>query len=426
MKTLMFVAVGTRGDIQPIIALAEAVKAVGYRVVILGGANFKEWVESRNLTFYPMQVNMEDMMNTPEGKAWVDNAGKNPISEGRAMRRMLNAHGAAIIEDVIRFCPEADVLFSNLPSFGLVDAIAEKCNKPHIRIMFSPLTPTNDPRSTMVPAYARGSSPLNRFAAYIGIYFTYWVAKENVASMREQLGLPAWGWSDYRRAWGNVPVLTGISPLITPPDPLWDDRVAVTGYWFGQEDSTWQPPQALQDFLAQGEAPIYVGFGSMPNSDPERTTRSIIAALERTGQRGIIQRGWAQLGMLPQPDHIFSLDSAPHEWLFPRMRALIHHGGAGTTAMGIRAGVPATIVSHLGDQPYWGRRLHELGIGGKPISSLHLNASKLEDAIQTMLTEDVQQRARTFSEQFRQEKGVANAVAFIQRVERVCKMNGIV
>lgn len=411
----MFVTVGTRGDIQPIVALAEALKAAGDHVVILGGANFKAWVESRDLTFHPMQVNMEDMMNTPEGKAWADNAGKNPIKEARAMRRMLSVHGAAVAEDIMRFCPEADALFSNLPTFGMVDAVAEKYNKPHTRVMFAPLTPTNDPRSTMVPAYPNGPSPLNRFSAHMGIYFTWWVAKDNLAAVRQQLDLPAWSWGDYRKAWGRVPVLTGISPLITPPDPQWHDRVAVTGYWFGQEDLAWQPPQDLQTFLAQGEAPVYVGFGSMPNSDPESTTRSIITALERTGQRGIIQRGWAQLGVKRLPDHIFLLDSAPHEWLFPRAKALIHHGGAGTTAMGIRAGVPATIVSHLGDQPYWGRRLYELGIGGKPIKSIHLNAEKLEKAIQTMLQENVQQRARDFGEQFRQEKGIENAVTFIQR-----------
>ena len=411
----MFVAVGTRGDIQPVLALGEALQQVGYRVVIVGGANFQAWVESRGLVFYPMQSDMETMMNSAEGKAWADNAGKSPISEGRAMRKMLAVHGHHILDDVLRFCPEADVLFSNLPTFGLVDAIAEKYQKPHVRIMFAPLTPTDDPRSTMIPAYPYGRSRLNRVATHIGIYFTHWVAQDSVSRIRERLGLAAWGWRDYMRAWGDVRILAGISPLITPPDPEWGDDVAVTGYWFGQDDVAWQPPQELSNFLAQGPAPIYIGFGSMPNSDPINTTRSIITALDRTGQRGIIHRGWANLGALKLPDTILLIDGVPHEWLFPRMQALIHHGGAGTVAMGVRAGVPATIIPHLGDQPYWGRRLYELGIGAKPIRRIDLNAAKLQRAIEQMMQDTMRGRARDLGRQFRQEKGIENAVTTLQR-----------
>lgn len=416
MKTLMFVAVGTRGDVQPIVALGVALKAVGYQVIIAAGKNFQSWVESRGLTFFAMRTDIETMMNSPAGRHWADNAGKSPMVEGRAMRRMFSDHIEIIVEDLVEFCPQADVLFSNLPTFGFVEAAAEKYGKPHVRVMFSPLTPTDDPRSTMKPAWPAGRSPLNQLSGHIAIYFLHWVSRENIDLIRARFGLSPWGWRDYARAWHRVTALAGISPLITPPDPAWGEHVVTTGVWTEPDQQDWRPPADLEAFLAAGAAPVYIGFGSMPNSAPEQMTRDIIAALGRTGQRGIIHRGWASLGADNAPDTVFFSDGAPHDWLFPRMKAVIHHGGAGTTMTALRAGVPSAVVSHLGDQPYWGRRIHELGVGARPIPRTQLNADRLARAIEAMLgSPDMAVRARALSEQLRTETGIENAVAFIQQ-----------
>lgn len=419
MTKLVFVAFGSRGDVQPILALGKALRAAGFEVIVAAGNNFQSWVESHGLTYLPMHADIESMMNSPTGRHWAENAGKSPMVEGRAMRAMFRDHSEVIIEDLLEICPQGDVLFSNLPTFGFVEAVAEKLNKPHVRVMFSPLTPTNDPRSTMSPAWPFGSSPLNRLSGYIAIYFLYWIARENIGLIRSRLGLSPWGWRDYVSAWNRVVALSGITPLITPPDPGWGDRVTITGCWFEPVQTDWQPPADLHDFLGAGEAPIYVGFGSMPNSDPERTARDIIEALRRTGQRGIIHRGWANLSVAGAPDTVFFSDGAPHDWLFPRMKAVIHHGGAGTTMTALRAGVPSTVVAHLGDQPYWGRRIYELGLGAKPIKRTQLNADRLTQAIHAMIgTPHMRDRVEAFRQQLEAETGLQNAVAFIERYLR--------
>lgn len=419
MRTLMFVAIGTRGDVQPIVVLGEALQAAGERVVIVAGANFQAWVERRGLTFYPLQADMEVMMRSPAGQAWADNAGKNPVIEGRAMRAMLAEYSDGITADLQRYAPEADALFSNLSTFGLIEALAEQARKPHLRVMFSPLTPTADPAATMVPAFPYGRSPLNRLAGHLGIYFTYWIAQDNIRRIRQRLGLAPWGWRDYTRAWNRVPALVGVSPLLLPPDPAWGERVAVTGYWLDAHPPAYTPPDDLRAFLDSGDAPVYVGFGSMPDGEPGRTTRDILTALERTGQRGIIQRGWAQLGAPDLPESVLLVDSVPHDWLFPRVKAAVHHGGAGTVAAALMAGVPSTIVPHLGDQPYWGRRLHELGAGAKPIKRLEFNADRLTRALEAMLASpDMRAQAAALGAHIRAETGVQNAVAYIQRMLR--------
>lgn len=419
MTKLLFVALGTRGDVQPVVTLGVALKVAGYEVSIAAGKNFHSWVESHGITFLPMRTDIETMMNSPAGKEWAENAGKSPIAEGRSMRRMMIDHVEGIVDDLIEFCPQADVLFSNLPTFGVVAAAAEKYNKPHLRVMFSPITPTNDPRSTLKPSWPFSPSPLNRIAGYLGIFFLNWVAAGSIRLGRERLGLLPWGWRDFVRAWNDVTALSGISPLITPPDPAWGDKVAITGCWFEPVQTDWQPPADLHDFLGAGEAPIYVGFGSMPNSDPERTARDIIEALRRTGQRGIIHRGWANLSVAGAPDTVFFSDGAPHDWLFPRMKAVIHHGGAGTTMTALRAGVPSTVVAHLGDQPYWGRRIYELGLGAKPINRTQLNADRLTQAIHAMIgTPHMRDRVEAFRQQLEAETGLENAVAFIERFLR--------
>ncbi len=414
MTKLMLIGMGSRGDVQPLIVLGEALKEAGYDVVLVAGSNFQAWVEERGLAFLPLTTDMEMLMNSPEGKEWAKNGSKSPIHEGIAMRNMLNAYGQALAEDILRLCTQADVLFSNLPTFGMIEAIAEKYHKPHFRIMFSPLTPTNDPRITMVPSVP-WRSVFNRFACYAGIYFTYSITKDVSNLMRQQLGLKAWGWRDYVQAWNRVLSLTGVSPLIMPPDEAWRDNVVVTGYWFDDSGQTWQPPTALTDFLAKGDAPVYIGFGSMTDSDPETTIRHMLNALAETGQRGIIYTGWAGLNASTLPESVFLLQGAPHDWLFPRMKAVVHHGGAGTTGAALRAGVPSTVVSHLGDQPYWGRRIYELGVGAKPMKRSQFNAHRLANAIDAMTkTPDMRQKATQLGELIRAESGTQNAVNVIK------------
>src|SRR5690606_35862025 len=157
--------------------------------------------------------------------------------------------------------------------------------------------------------------------------------------------------------------------------------VHITGYLFLDEQAGWQPPPALEAFLDAGEPPVYIGFGSMAGRDPEAMTALVVEALALCGRRGLLLTGWGGLHAGAVPESIFVLDAAPHSWLFPRMAAVVHHGGAGTTAEGLRAGVPAVVVPFLFDQPFWGARIEALGVGPAPIPRKQLTAARLAGAI---------------------------------------------
>jgi sterol 3beta-glucosyltransferase len=216
-----------------------------------------------------------------------------------------------------------------------------------------------------------------------------------------------------------MPILYGFSPSVIPAPADWTGNTHVTGYWFVDEVKNWQPPSALIDFLQSGPAPVYIGFGSMSNRNPEQTADLVIQALERINQRAILLSGWGGLQRANVPDSIFMLDSVPHSWLFPRVSAVVHHGGASTTAAGLRAGVPSVIVPFFGDQPYWGQRIAELGVGPKPIPRRKLTIEHLADSIQVVLTnKDMRQCAAKLGKQIQSEDGIASSVEIIHQLEK--------
>jgi UDP:flavonoid glycosyltransferase YjiC (YdhE family) len=359
------------------------------------------------------------MMNTATGKEWVENSSTSTLQEARNMKRMFDEHTATMGKEALRISQEPDVLVSNLPVFGVTQAVAELYGKKHIRIMLAPLTPTKYADSTLLPMAPGRTSVLNRLAGYVGIYFTYWVNKDATNTFRQKIGQKRWGYGDFARAWNQMPVLYGVSPRLMPRDPKWKNDTFVTGFWFDQPDDKWQPPASLAEFLHANPSPVYIGFGSMATKNPAATLRIMVDALKQTGQPGLIYSGWAGLRASELPANIHLIEGAPHDWLFPQMAAVIHHGGAGTTAAGLRAGVPATIVSHMADQPYWGRRVYELGVGHKPIPRHELTAERLAEAITAMVSSPTTKaNAAELGQQIRQETGVANAVKAINTILR--------
>ena len=211
----------------------------------------------------------------------------------------------------------------------------------------------------------------------------------------------------------KVPFLYAYSNYVLPKPQNWREKDYVTGYWFLDSATDWTPPQDLTDFLNAGSPPIYIGFGSMSNRQPETVTNIALAALKQTNQRGIILTGWGGLSSLDLPDNIFKLDSAPHGWLFPKCAAVVHHGGAGTTAAGLRSGVPTIIVPFFSDQPFWGQRIADLGVGTEPIEQKELTVENLSVAINAAVHNRERDRATQLGQQIRSENGVENAVQAI-------------
>jgi UDP:flavonoid glycosyltransferase YjiC (YdhE family) len=226
-----------------------------------------------------------------------------------------------------------------------------------------------------------------------------------------------------RRAHDRIPTLYGVSPVVFPRPADWPAWVHLTGYWFLDQPVDWQPPAELLDFLDRGQAPVYIGFGSMSGRDPAATTETVVAALAAAGQRGVLLTGWGGLDRAAMETaaklhgvDVLAVESVPHDWLFPRMAAVFHHGGAGTTAAGLRAGVPSAAVPFFGDQPYWGAILADLGVGPAPIAQNELSVPRLAAAI-TRATGELALRARAaeIGQRIRAEDGVGTAVAAFHR-----------
>ena len=215
----------------------------------------------------------------------------------------------------------------------------------------------------------------------------------------------------------RVPILSGYSQHVLPRPADCDALNHVTGFWFLDPPADWEPPADLVDFIGAGEPPVYIGFGSMGNRNPEQTTRLVLEALTLSGQRGILASGWGGLSQTDLPSTVHMVKSVPHSWLFPQIAAVVHHGGAGTTAAGLRAGVPSILTPFFGDQPFWGKRVAELGVGTAPISRKRLTAEKLAQVI-TQAVSDIgmRQRAADLGNNIRAEDGAKQAASLIRQL----------
>ncbi len=289
------------------------------------------------------------------------------------------------------------------------EALAESSGARHVIALLAPYEPTRAGWASLQPAVPEAWSRRNLASGSIGAWFLGGVLRLPGVRMRELLGLPRERRRRVRQVFRDTPTLLGFSPAVVPPPADWPAGHVATGYWLlDTADAPGDP--ALAEFLETGEPPVYVGFGSMSAHDADDTMALILEALSRTGRRGVISAGGAGFSSGSLPDGVRVVGSTSHSWLFPHCAAVIHHGGAGTTAAAFVAGVPQGVVAHIGDQPFWGRRVSELGVGAAPIRRHELTADVLT-ALITEATEPARAvRARALGEQLRTEDGVSRAV----------------
>ncbi len=413
---ITILTIGSRGDVDPCLALALGLKQAGYDVTLGTGPTFETLITSRGIRFSPIRWDTYDILHTEEGQREI--AGYR-LSDLWYTPPTALARWPGVMEDVYQAARDADLMIYHPYVQGAYD-VTEKLRIPAILWGYSPqFTPTGQFPSPYVPyPQLKLGRWINRLthSAMCFILFKKLIGVRN-RWRKERLGLPPRPWyaSDFHRNGRPLPVLYAFSRHVIAPPPDWRGPFEVTGYWPYEDWPGWQPPADLVDFLQAGPPPVYVCFGSMVSADPARVSEIVLQALQQTGQRGILSAGWGGLSHRDGGDKVFYLGEAPYRWLFPQVAAVVHHGGAGTTAAALRAGKPTIICPYSFDQPFWGQVVWQLGVGPRPIPQAKLSVQRLADAIRTATSDEaLRQRVALLGAKIRSEDGVARAVEVIR------------
>lgn len=425
---ILIATIGTRGDVQPYLALARGLKAAGHDVALCTCERYAPWIRQFGVAHLPLDDSLLRLLESPAGRLLIGQLDSvwgglrtawSVFQQVRPMNERLVADAWTASEawrpDVIVYHPK---LFC-MPSISA---------KRGIPAVLAPLIPMQVATGD-VPFWGMPKLPLGR--------------RYNRLTWRVVESLTARGTRGYLRTWRKahdpqghsrhsspsqlqpgvpITVLHGYSDAVSPRPHDWPSHAYVSGYWFlddavDSDGATWQPSPALLRFLEHGPAPVYIGFGSMASADAADATRRILAAVSQAGVRAVLARGWGGLVDAALPSNVFALDEAPHTWLFPRMAAVVHHGGAGTTAAGLRAGCPTLICPFGLDQPFWGDRIAKLGAGPAPLPQKRLHAESLGAALAELVSQPRFKEAATrIAAAMQAQDGVATAVALIERV----------
>lgn len=399
-RLVVIIAPGSRGDVQPCVALGRGLADGGDRVRILAAASFRPLVESRHLAFAPLSADPAAVLGSAAGRAWT---GGNRLTFLSRLRDVLRPLLDRLLADVHAGAAGADLVLA--PTLGFLGThLSAHLGVPHAELHYQPSVPTRAFAHPLLPQAAR-LGPWARHLSFPAVDALTWqVLRPEVDRWRVgTLGLPKAGARGPRR---RSAVLCAFSDAVVPRPPDWPDRVHVTGYWF--LDSRPRPDPRLRDFLAAGPPPVYVGFGSMRPADAERAFDVVRTALRRAGLRGV-------LGFGLDADDLLVAGDVPHDWLFPRTAAVVHHGGAGTTAAGLRAGVPALVCPVFSDQPYWGERVSRLSAGPKPLPLKEFDADVLTARLRDLTGNPLLRRgAQYVGARLRAEDGVARACSVLR------------
>ncbi|KAF2661950.1 glycosyltransferase family 1 protein [Lophiostoma macrostomum CBS 122681] len=444
--------VGSRGDVQPFVALGKVLKETyNHRVRLATHPTFKDFVTENGLEFFsiggdPAEL-MAFMVKNPGLMPGFDTLRSGDVGKRRrGIAEILRGTWRSCIETgdglgtdplkqtveewmgVEASLPEplkkpfvADAIIANPPSFGHIHC-AEKLGIP-LHMMFTmPWSPTQQfPHPLANIQSSNADASITNFMSYTLVDMLTWQGLGDIINRfrRDSLGLDSISmiWAPGMLARLKIPYTYCWSPALIPKPSDWANHISISGFYFLNLASNYTPEPALAEFLAAGEPPVYIGFGSIVVDDPNAMTNMIFEAVKLTGRRALVSKGWGGLGAdeLGIPEGVFMLGNCPHDWLFKHVSAVVHHGGAGTTAAGIAAGRPTVVVPFFGDQPFWGAMTAKAGAGPLPIPYKDLTAEKLADAIKEALKPESLDRAKELSQKISTEQGSQEgAVSFHQ------------
>lgn len=416
------VSVGSRGDVEPYVALGQRLRARGHAVRLAALEIFGRAVTDAGLEFHSLGALPERFKPRSDAGDARPRRDASTLFRGVLGRALFWSFFPGMLRGALdRFvsaCEGADaVVFTRLALPA--PHVAEKLGVPCFAGLPVPHTPTAAFENPLYVRPAR-SGPLRTRASYAVEWgLTHQLSHRLLSRFRrDRLGLRALGRTELREHMASVVrgTLHAYSEAVLPRPADWPETVCVTGYWSRQVPPSYAPPPELERFLADGPPPVCVGLGSMKSSDPARHGALIADALASAGRRAIWQAGWSDLRAAGARDGVLHVGDVPHGWLFPRVAAVLHHGGAGTTGAALRAGVPSIIVPHAFDQRFWGRRVHELGCGPSPIDIASLTPRGLARALRIALEDpDVRASAARLGERLRAEDGATRAAEQLER-----------
>lgn len=412
---------GSRGDVQPYVALGMGLKAAGHEVRLAAPGAFEDLIISHGLDFHRITLDPQEAV-----RLQLQNGDANLLEFVWRARETLAPILRENARQLLEACRDAEAIIYTSVGF-LGSGISRDLGVPGIGAMYGPLVNISRsfPSSFMpVPsgrldlAHSTPRRLFNRLNHYAAQQIIWQPLRTLVnRALADTPGLSTYPldgpFGEARRH--QAPILNGWSPRVLPHPPDWGSHLPVTGYWFLDHPEDWTPPDGLQDFLDSGPPPVSVGFGSMGSARSEELATSVLRALAKTGDRAVLVTSWGGLGNADLPDTVFKVNEVPYDWLFPRVRAAVHHGGAGTTAASLRAGAPTVVVPFFTDQSFWGARVASLGVGARPIPQAKLSADRLAAALEETRGAGMREWARVLGEKIRAEDGVARAVEAFHR-----------
>ena len=395
---IAIVANDTRGGVEPYAALAHRLKALGHEPRLIAPADFAPLAGS-GIPFTGLTGSAQEDM---QGASAATERG--PIASMRIVAAELGTRIRTWTQETLEAADGVDALTGGVGGMVVGLGVADKLGVPFIPAHLQPIDAATSNYPGVLMPQVRPNILGHRLTS-LAVWMPF--AKPMADARREVLGL-----SGRSTATAGQPSLYAVSPhVLTVPGP----RNHTTGYWLADDDPSWRPSEALEEFLSQGPA-VSIGFGSMAGKDPAKLTNTVLEAIRLAGVRAVLLTGWGGLAEAALGDDVLVEKSVPHNWLFPRMSAVVHHGGAGTTAAGLRAGVPSIVVPFTVDQPFWGNRIVDLGVGPAPIPQRRLTAERLARALEAALGDTaMQHRASEFGARIRTEDGLSTAIDVYER-----------
>jgi UDP:flavonoid glycosyltransferase YjiC (YdhE family) len=425
--SVVIMIVGSRGDVQPFIPIGQRL-AERHRVRIATHRVFRSLIEDAGLEFYPLAGDPRQLMDhmVKTGGHIIPRRIDQIVSDVPRQRTMI----AEILASTLRACTEpdpdrpgapgfqADLIVANPPSFGHIHC-AEALYIPLHMVFTMPWSPTAVYPHPFAGLDTGQNQPLQNYLSYGVVDLVIWGGILDLVNgfRRDSLKLPPISLVEGAGLLEDHAVpFSYLWPEALMPRPAdWEPHIELANFTFYDQAPHYEPPAALAEFLAAGEAPIYVGFGSVLVEDPAAVAGMIFSALNKAGARGVVSEGWAHLGGGTPPPNVHLIGDTPHDWLFPRCRAVCHHGGAGTTSAGLRAGLPTVVVPSFGDQFFWGRMVADAGAGPDPIPIAQLNTPALTAAFDACRRPQVRERALALGARLREIDGPERVVQSIER-----------